>query len=99
MFLPHCVEGFFAIRPRFDGTFWGHQFCKCGGAREGGGIWVRSLRASRTRQNVQKRSGRFLFLILLVGKLFYLQLERFLLTVKLLGLQSLKSLIRRTFPL
>ena len=33
------------------------------------------------------------------GKLFDLQLELFLLTVKLLCLQSLKALIRRTFPL
>ena len=35
----------------------------------------------------------------LLGKLFYLQLEAFLLAVKLLRLQSLKALMRRTFPL
>ena len=33
------------------------------------------------------------------GRFFHLQLELFLLTVKLLCLQSLKALIRRTFPL
>ena len=33
------------------------------------------------------------------GKLFCLQLELFLLTVKLLCLQSLEALIRRVFPL
>ena len=33
------------------------------------------------------------------GELFYLQLGFLLLTVKLLGLQSLKAIIRRTFPL
>ena len=33
------------------------------------------------------------------GKLFHLQLELFLLTVKLLCLQSLKALVRRAFPL
>ena len=33
------------------------------------------------------------------GSYFYLKLELFLLTVKLLHLQSLKALIRPTFPL
>ena len=36
---------------------------------------------------------------ILMGEAFYLQLELFLLTVKLLCLQSLKALIRRAFPL
>ena len=33
------------------------------------------------------------------GEIFLLTVGAFLLTVKLLGLQSLKALIRRTFPL